>query len=139
MATAPPATATALPSGTGIQEAGCTGVQAGYTETLAEAWFSPMSNALLVIVPGSVGITTTSMVAVAPEGRVPRSHWILGSPSGPTGTKLHSPWLAVAETSSTPAGKESLTPTWSKAKGWLLVSVMVKATGSPTLTASALA
>src|SRR4051812_22481834 len=126
---APPATAMALPIEAGVQE--------GYTETLAEVWLI-RSYALLVMMPGSVGITTTSMVAVAPEGRVPRSHSTLPEPFDPPGTKLHSPWLDAAETNFTPAGGESLT--WGpRAKDSLLVSVIVKVTGSPTAIESALA
>src|SRR5919199_3286170 len=86
------------------------------------------------MIPGSVGVTITSMVAVAPGGSVPRSH----STSLVAGSKEYDPWLGVAETNFTPAGKESLT--WGlMAKDSLLVSAMVKVTGSPTFTASALA
>lgn len=82
------------------------GTQEGYTETLAEAWLIK-SNALLVMIPGCVGITTTSMVAVTPEGSVPRLHPTLSV----AGSKEHDPWLGVAETNSTPVGKESFTCT----------------------------
>jgi hypothetical protein len=57
-----------------------------------------------MMIPGCVGVTTTSMMAVAPGVIVPSSQSTLLV----AGSKEHEPWLEVAEMNSTPAGKESL-------------------------------
>src|SRR5215204_3849956 len=89
-----------------------------------------------------------SMVAVSPERMVPRSQWttsesypfvgLYGIPSSALLFRAQSPWLEVAETNSTPAGKKSLTYQV-KSLGRRLVLVMVKVIGSPTAAVSELA
>src|SRR5918997_611428 len=120
------------------------------TATVALAVASEKSAAMFVISPSAFGATVTSIVAEPPDGMLPRSHsttsesypfvGLYGTPSSALLYTAQAPWLGVAETNSTPAGKKSLTiqsrPTcgWSEGKG--LVFVMVKVTGSPRTTLS---
>jgi hypothetical protein len=70
------------------------------------------------IVPSVVVSTTIVTVACASAASAPSAHVIVSVPR-------HSPWLAVAETSTTPAGSASLTTTSSAASGPSFVTVRV--------------
>jgi hypothetical protein len=118
------------------------------TTTVAVARASEGSAAMFVISPTVSGVTVTSTVAEPPDGMLPRSHsttsesypfvGLYGTPSSALPYTVQDPWLGIAETNSTPAGKKSLTiqsrPAcgWSESKGF--VFVMVKVTGSPKTT-----
>jgi hypothetical protein len=84
------------------------------------------------MVPGAVGVTTTSTVAELPLGTSPNSHAI--SPSCPL---AHIPWLGVAETNVVRDGKKSLRPTFWVADSF--VTVRVKVRGCPTVAGLGLA
>src|SRR5262245_51902404 len=62
------------------------------------------ANALFVIVPARLGVTRTVTAAVAPAGIVPRSQ------STTETSEMQLPWLLMVETTSTPAGSESMRP-----------------------------
>src|SRR5689334_18754338 len=68
--------------------------------------------------PSTVGLTTRVMVAVAPTPRLPRL-----APNRPL-EKLNVPWLTVAETKLTLAGRVWFTATPAAASGPLLVTEM---------------
>src|SRR6267142_818706 len=62
--------------------------------------------AVLVIEPAAVAVTVMETEAVAPLASVPRLHVTVDEPTG-----MQGPWLAVAETSVSPAGSTSVTVT----------------------------
>jgi hypothetical protein len=74
--------------------------------------------AVLTTVPAPVALTTSCTVAVAPAARLPSAQLTGFRP-------LQPPWLAVAETSVTPAGSGSVTVTPVAAPGPWLVTVIV--------------
>jgi hypothetical protein len=63
------------------------------------------TEAVLVIVPGWVGLTTISTTAVAPLATVSISHVTLRSDS------VQEPWVGLAETNETLSGSASVTRT----------------------------
>ena len=63
-----------------------------------ESGVDAVTEAVLVIIPGTVGSTTMSTVAVAPFPIDPRLHVTVPPDS------LHDPWLGVAETNVTVDG-----------------------------------
>ena len=78
-----------------------------------------MTEAVLVIIPCTVGSTTMSTVAVAPFPIVPRLHVTVPPDS------LHDPWLGVAERKVTVDGSWSVTLTPDDASGPLFATVIV--------------
>lgn len=77
------------------------------------------TDAVLVMVPAESGLTTMSIVAVAPLPIVNRSHVTVP----PDSTQL--PWVGVAETNITLGGSWSMTVTPRAASGPLFVTVSV--------------
>jgi hypothetical protein len=80
-------------------------------------WFA-IALAVLLIVPAVVGIPTMVMVALLFEARPPRLHVTVAVP-------VQLPWVGVAETKLTAAGRESVMMTIVAAEGPLLVTVTV--------------
>jgi hypothetical protein len=85
-----------------------------------ESVWSPLTTALLLIVPAVVGLTTIEIVALAAFPRLPRLQ-ITMAPDG--GKQL--PWLGVEDTWVTVAGKVSVIVTPVAVPGPLLVTVIV--------------
>src|SRR5262245_12377443 len=89
----------------------------------------PTTNAVLVMTPGTFAVTTIVAVRVPPLGVASRSQTSVLS-------KKHSPLLAVADTSVTPAGSVSKI-TMSVKSGPPLVAVSVYVSWSPSWIGSA--
>jgi len=81
--------------------------------------------AVLVIEPAAVAITTKETEAVPPFATVPKAQVTVGV------AKVQVPWLGVAETNVSPAGRTSVNVTPVELDGPLLVTAIVKVTVVP--------
>jgi hypothetical protein len=88
----------------------------------AESGVRVSTDALLVITPACVGLTTISTVAESPLPNAPNSH-VTTFPEG--GGPSQVPWLGLTETKVTLEGRTSLTATAGVASGPLFVTVSV--------------
>src|SRR5882672_3269662 len=80
----------------------------------------------VVLAAVAVAVALRETEAAAPLASVPRLHVTVDEPTG-----MQGPWLAVAETSVSPAGSTSVTVTPVELDGPLLVTVIVKVTVVP--------
>lgn len=92
---------------------------------------SAKPTAVFVMLPGAVGVATTSIVAESPFGTTPKVH---PTSLPPCSLEPQVPWLGVAETSVMLGGKKSLKPTrWGTER---FVTEMSKVSGCPTVAGS---